>query len=353
MPCGFAYHKPAALPSPSQTNRDISSVHLGAGSQSSGYSVYSVNTVPAISRKPETGNSGTHTQRKESVLSHIPASAGSYNHIIMSVRDCRASFLTSFSRASLTVEAAFELPVFFLVIVIVLQFAAVLRYSASFQDDMTQCAEEMAVAAYKEEYGDASSIIRAALSDAYAHSRVLSDNPGRNQIRNAQFLGSSYMKEDDRIRLVLSYQVKPKFSLIKIPWTFFIQKAVVRGWTGRSGSTVSGGEAIKEDPHQRVYITDHGHVFHTDPDCKHLKLTIRETNREHLKAERNSSGSRYKPCAYCISHGKSTGPVYITPYGECFHTCLDCPGLTRTTHEIERGECMDMCECEDCQKRGG
>ncbi len=277
---------------------------------------------------------------------------------------CRTAFLKSqlqtyaariprFLRSSLTVEAALELPLFFVFTAIVLQYACVMRTAAQYSGSLTSTAQEMAIAAYKEEYGDANNIIRAALSDAWATARVIDTAADKDAVRYASFLNSSYMKEGDFIRLVLSYQPRPRYSLISLPLTFFVQKAVVRGWTGKDGHSGRKKQEKGDNSHNRtVYVTEHGSVFHTNPDCSHLKVTIIPVTKGQLKNARNTSGGKYKKCPYCGS--RSTGEYYVDPYGSCWHTSVTCPSLKRTVHEMDMDECGHMHECKDCRKaRGG
>ena len=287
--------------------------------------------------RQNTKNNITH--RKESVLSPNKS------------RQCsRTSFLTPFS-GSLTLEAAIELPLFFVLIAIVLQYAVVCRTAAQFSGLLTTTAQEMAMAAYKEEYGDADNLIRGVLSDAWASSQVISKAADKDAVQNASFLNSSYMKENDMIRLVLSYQPKPKFALISLPFTFFVQKAIVRGWTGARGSSGGNSEERDNASQQKVYVTHSGSVYHTDPECSHLKVTVIPTTEEGVKKARNKSGHKYKKCPYC---GKTaTGNYYIDPYGERWHTSLTCPSLKRSVNTVTLDECDHLRECADCRKKRG
>ena len=251
---------------------------------------------------------------------------------------------------SLTVEAALELPLFFILIAIILQYAVVFRAAAQFSGAMTTTAEEMAIAAYKEEYDDANSLIRGALSDAWAASQVTAKAADKDAVRYVNFAASSFLRENDRICLVLSYQPKPKYSLISLPFTFFVQKATVRGWTGRLGSGhTKGSGADEDDPHRDVYVTDHGSVYHTDPNCSHLKVTVIPTTKEGLKKARNKSGSKYHRCPYCSKSGGDH--ILIDPYGECWHTTLDCPSLKRSVNTVHLDECGHLSECKDCRRK--
>lgn len=282
------------------------------------------------------------SHRKESVLSPIHTRARR-----------RTFFFTSFHPASLTVEAALELPLFFVITAILLQYASVMRTAAQYSGSLTTTAQEMALAAYKQEYGDANHMIRAALSDSWATSQVISTAADKGAVRNASFANSSYLKENDQIRLVLTYQPKPKFSLISLPFTFFVQRAVVRGWVGKDGHAGGGQDGAEEDESKHtVYVTEHGSVYHTNPDCSHLKVTIIPVTEHQLQSARNLSGGKYKKCPYCGNH--STGQYYVDPYGSCWHTSVTCPSLKRTVHEVDQEDCGHMHECKDCRSaRGG
>ena len=258
--------------------------------------------------------------------------------------------------------------------VVVLHYCVVCRAAVEFSDGLCQTAEEMAIVAYKEEYGDANNIIRGAISDAYARANVINRAPDADSVKNATFLNSSYMKEGDRIRLVLSYQVRSPISSFSLPHTFFVQKAVIRGWTGRSGRTPWADAALPENEENRyVYVTDYGTVYHTDPNCTHLKLIINEVSFSDLKSARNISGGRYKPCEHCMQalsgshshshpgegHLHSSGEYqhsysqnyYICPFGDSYHCSLDCPGLSRSVNTVKLRDCGGMRECADCKAR--
>ncbi len=307
--------------------------------------------------------------RKENVLS--PYNSAAVSRIPEKTggkKRRRALFLTSFIKGLLTLEASIELPFFLICMVVVLHYSNVLTASVEFSDGLCQTAEEMALIAYKDEYSDANGLIRGAISDAYARSQVIDRAEHKDAVKNATFLNSSYMKEGDKIRLVLSYQVKNPFPSIPVPHTFFIQKAVIRGWTGRSGISPYANSSWEEnEENQYVYVTDWGTVYHTDPDCTHLKLIIQEVSRNELIHARNASGGKYHACEHCAYHygqshqhgypahehigSGSSDTFYICPFGDSFHCSLDCPGLKRSVNKVKLRDCEGLCECADCKAR--
>ena len=268
----------------------------------------------------------------------------------VSGRKREGTFFFASLRASLTAETAVALPVFFFCMLFVLQLTRVYGTAARFSAAMVQTGEEMAVAAYASEYGDSDSVIAAALSDAFAHARTVSLAGTQRGTRNVNFLLSTYLEEDDLIDLVMTYQMKSPTGLVKAPWSFFVQRCVVRGWTGRKGS--SGKDSSKDkdggEGGGKVYVTDHGTVYHTDSHCSHIHLHISQTTPAQVKGLRNTSGEKYHACELCGGGGDT---LYITEDGNRYHSSLTCSGLKRTVREMTREEAAE--HLRPCSKCGG
>ena len=90
-----------------------------------------------------------------------------------------------------------------------------------------------------------------------------------------------------------------------------------------------------------VYVTEYGEVYHTDRHCTHLELSI------HAASE--NEAHKLRPCEYCGD--ADTGRYYVTDYGECYHTSLCCSGLKRTIRRVPLEE-VSCPPCADCQKKG-
>lgn len=255
--------------------------------------------------------------------------------------------------ASLTVEAALELPLLILCIIVALHFSIVCRASAEFSGKMAEAAEQMALVAYTKAYNDSNHVIRGALSDTWAYSQVIPKAKDKDAVKNASFLFSSYLSEEEKISLVLTYQVRSPAAVVPLPGTVFIQKMTIRGWTGKEGSSSEDGSDQGKNGKSgtKVYVTDHGTVYHTDPNCSHLKLDIHKISASDLKSARNISGARYKKCKYCGKLLKEGDFVYISPYGDAYHASASCPGLTRTLNTVDIEDVKGMRECHDCENR--
>ena len=69
-------------------------------------------------------------------------------------------------------------------------------------------------------------------------------------------------------------------------------------------------------------------------------------------------GTALPPVAVELGQTDSIQPVYdggdyilIDPYGECWHTTLECSSLKRSVNTVHLDECSHLRECEDCRKK--
>lgn len=249
--------------------------------------------------------------------------------------------------ASLTVEAAVTLPVFLICMLAVLHFLNVYNCAARLSAAIAQTSEEMAVGAYASEYYDAGSLPAVVLSSAYATGRVYAAAGDTSPIRNGVFLLSGFLEEDDMIDLVMTWQVASPVGMVTIPGTIFIQRGAVRGWTGREGSEGSEAHSNSDDhDHTTVYVAENGVVYHRDPNCTHIRLTIMPVSKDEAKNLRNVYREKYHPCEICGR--KASGTVYITTDGNRYHSSLECSGLKRTIHETTLDQAGNLRPCSKC-----
>ena len=68
---------------------------------------------------------------------------------------------------------------------------------------------------------------------------------------------------------------------------------------------------------------------------------------EDVKEKRNETGEQYLPCEYCKSDGMTT-IVYITSYGNRYHTTAKCQGLKRTVIKIPFSQIEEETPCKKC-----
>ena len=89
-----------------------------------------------------------------------------------------------------------------------------------------------------------------------------------------------------------------------------------------------------------------GLVYHKDYHCTHLDLSIRMASGEEVSSLRNESGGKYYACEHC--GGGSGGAVYITSYGDRYHSSLSCSGLKRTVYAVPLSEAVGKGACSKC-----
>lgn len=155
-------------------------------------------------------------------------------------------------------------------------------------------------------------------------------------ILSASLLG----EEETAVRVRASYRLK-----IEIPFLgeyAFPGKAeaVQRVF---SGYVEHGGEAGGNNGGDVVYVTEHGSVYHTSLSCSHICLRIDGDSVKKILQE-----DKYQACDKCMDNGKIPSVLYVTRYGDKYHSSLGCSGLKRTVKAIPRDEAEGMRMCSRC-----
>lgn len=256
-------------------------------------------------------------------------------------------------RGSLTVEAAVAVPLFLFVMIAVLQYGAVMGTAARFGAALSEAGKSIATASYAVKYGgdlsEVPEIAAVALTEAYAQGKVMNQTGDTSAVRNANMLLSSFLKNDNTIDLVLTYQLRSPVNIAVLPQNFFIQRARVRAWTGRAGSGGNDTSEGEEVQTEYVYVTETGTVYHDDPDCTYLNPSVRAVNADRLSTLRNRGGAIYHRCELC-GEANPAGTVYITRDGTRYHSSVSCSGLKRTVRQVSKEELGDMHACSKCGK---
>ena len=97
-----------------------------------------------------------------------------------------------------------------------------------------------------------------------------------------------------------------------------------------------------------VYVTKGSEVYHTHLGCQALKTTINEISASSLKDRRSKDGAKYYACEKCAK-GKIKGNVFITPYGNRYHTKVDCPELKLNVYKVPLSEIGGKRKCFYCE----
>lgn len=266
-----------------------------------------------------------------------------------------SSFISRKSGASVTVEAAFALPLFLFFMIQVMSAINMIGIQSRFGAALHQTGNRMAFAGYAYGKADASlpgEIALTALTQVYAKDQVLK-SIGRDYLNNScvhngaagvSFSGTNIMQENDIIEIRLSYRIAPIFPITGFQGFSVSQRYYGRAWTGYDVEN-GGGNFTEKDP--MVYITETGTVYHTDRDCTYLNPSVQQVSASAIESYRNQSGAKYYACGLCGGTNAGT-TVYITGQGNSYHHMITCSGLKRTIYTIPLSRTGGRGKCSKC-----
>lgn len=247
----------------------------------------------------------------------------------------RASFCVS---GSITIEAALAVPMFFLAVIALCYMMEVMSIRTSIRSGM-QSAGKLAA---KESY------LKPVLMPGKIESGIIESVGSERLDRSIVEGGSqglhceeSYMSPVTAImELTVSYKVflpVRLFGRVTVPME---ESCRVKGWTGyEKAGFLNTDQTV-------VYITETGMVYHRDYHCNYLELSIRMVPADGVEDLRNASQGKYYPCERCGGH--TGGGVYITDYGDRYHSSLACSGLKRTIYAVPFSEAAGKGACSKC-----
>ena len=224
----------------------------------------------------------------------------------------------------------------FLIVVITLSSFLTMVYSQlSIEEKLNNISMETSKAKYFVNYDKGNAEKYKHMVEAgYISSRIFGSVKSGKMINGLNPVQSNM--DNGMVDVVLSYNIKIPFTTYR--WNV-TQRAKTKDWTGID----------LVEPGEIVYITKYGTVYHRSKECKHLIIHINEVTLGVAKLSRNQSGHKYKRCSYCASRRVSDlTSVFITPDGDCYHSSLDCLGLTRSVIEIDIKDVGDRSPCSSC-----
>lgn len=239
-------------------------------------------------------------------------------------------------RASMTVEAAFVLPIFLFAMILVSYLGQMIVCQDEMQWALTRIAREASA-----EYGASQS----SLYKSRAYYQMKLNSYMKHTGISVSLLESRFLKENDEIDLIACYKVSLPFSWIPVDVCRFRQRVHTRAFTG----VESRGDGKKKED-TIVYVTETGRVFHRKRECTYLKLSISQVKYQDVGTMRNEGGGRYKACERCCKDKKFTAqmPIWIANYGDRFHTSRSCSGIKRSIREILISEVGKRTPCSKC-----
>lgn len=217
------------------------------------------------------------------------------------------TFLKKIKSASIAVETAFVLPLFFLGVVTMISFMDIYRLQTEHLTKLCQSAKEAGMYAYLPDGGGPEEIT---LPDIYAY--------------------------------------EPIGGLVPLPKVWMHNTVCVHAWTGKEASGGTGDGGQQKEPEKMVYVTETGGVYHRSLSCSYINLSVEQVSGSSIQSRRNQYGEKYEPCELCSRSQKPAGTVFITGKSNRYHNLGSCSGLKRTVRIVKESEVNGMGACGRC-----
>lgn len=262
--------------------------------------------------------------------------------------------------ASMTVETSIALPLFIFFFVNIMTLFNIVKVQCDMEAALHQTGSKLSLDAFYLRLGEdavlgqgneAIEAIAGGVGVLQAKNEVLSYlgsgidkscvTGGRGGI---SFLQSKILLGNDIIDIVADYKVHPLIPVIGFKEFKVESRYYGHAWTGYD---IELGFGEEEDEEEMVFVTEHGQVYHRSTGCEHLKTSVRSVDMSDLKAIRNKDGKKYKACEYC-GGGLGVGSVFVTDYGDRYHSTTGCSGLKRKIYTIPISEVGDKRPCSSC-----
>lgn len=212
------------------------------------------------------------------------------------------------AQASLAVETALVLPLFFMGVITLISFMDIYKVQTEHLTKLCEKAKQAGMYAYVLDGGGQEEIT---LPDVYGY--------------------------------------KPIGGLIPLPTVWMFNQVKVHAWTGVEYAEAQGdGEGTETQIEKMVYMTDSGTVYHKNPGCSYINLSVNQISGSSVSGAVNQYGEKYSACETCSRNQKPSGSVYITQQGNRYHNLGSCSGLKRTVRLVKESDVSDVCACSRC-----
>lgn len=250
-------------------------------------------------------------------------------------------------KGSLTVEASLLLPLLACFFTFILFFFRILQVQLTVQEALEDTGRILAVMAEGETAGAERKVPSYYLLAKTSLYKKLGKDRNVERYVAGGVWGMTLLTSDwekDYLVLEVNYAVRFPVNLLGRHSFWMTQRTSFRKWTG--------WHAVRDTDvsQMMVYITENGVAFHRWKSCPFLSLSIKKVKKSETGNLRNDSGAKYKRCGNCGTKNAAAEEVYITRYGECYHTDVFCSGLKRTIYRIHFSETGGKHACPKCWK---
>ena len=262
---------------------------------------------------------------------------------------------------SMALEAAVAVPLFLFFVMNLLFIFEAIRLQSGLQAALQQAGEQICEAAYytrfspgtgqeenggSEQTGGEGAAMSLLVSETYVRNKVTS-YLGEAFWKHSCVVGgkaglsfaqSKIMTEGDRIEIIVNCRIRPFVRVVAFP-DFAMQGRYSGhawvGWTPGSGMAGDSGGGNED----AVYVTTYGEAYHTDSGCIYLNPQVRAVSASEVDDYRSGDGAKYYPCECCRPGRK--GIVYITKEGNRYHSDRNCSGIVRHLTTMESNEAKE------------
>lgn len=246
-------------------------------------------------------------------------------------------------RASVSTEAALAFPLFFLASVLIALLLEMTALDLRVRSGVVAAARKVM----------AEQIDNPTLSVGEMES-ILSQEAGFNYLdtvlleggKSGVSLNGSTMDPVTGIgKVCWEYSMKLPFPVLRAAGGTRRGNVSIKAWNGYHG------EVSQEERDEIVYVTPYGIVYHSDPGCTHLSLTVQAISADAVETYRNQNGGKYYPCAHCARAATAGHQLlYIAKEGDRYHTDRQCSGLKRSVEAIPLSQAGGRRPCSRCSK---
>lgn len=293
-----------------------------------------------------------YKKRKYSKLNDkgsLSVKKGRFIQLIDSVYKTRGTSQYACHKGSMTVEAALVMPFFACFMVFILFFFRILQVQAGVAQSLQYTGRRMAAEYWLQESGKDDSgpeAVGGLLKAKIYFEKQLEKQGCPTKYISHGISGVHFFQSDlsgNYAELKATYKMKLPVRLLGNIQYQVAQGIKCRKWTGYKPGEDDEGDDIW------LYYTEFGTVYHASRSCSHLDLSIQGVPYAQLDQKRNHSGGKYYPCEKCGSEAAGS-MVYITNYGNRYHTGLTCSGLKRKIYMIRKSKATGKRMCKKCGK---
>lgn len=248
----------------------------------------------------------------------------------------RASCFGS-SRASITVETSLVFPVFICVLCCFMALAQMVLIETEVHYAASQTAKVCAQKAVVQQPQNARGVFFSIYEGGSLCENLIDGGKRGISIH-------STLLEGEQLQIKAAYTLKvpvPFFSGLRFRKKTTVKRRIFSGYVKHWGEYEEAGD------NQIVYVAENGVVYHKDSSCSHICLKI--TGSAAIQGVLHSS--KYAACEKCIKKGKNPSALFVTAYGDCYHSTLGCSGLKRTIKAVKLKDVGNLRSCSRCASR--